>query len=94
MEFSIVRWRIPAHCVVKVNMHGFFFDEALRNENRSGIGVIIRNPGGMVLMMYCGTLGIEERRTNELYAMLQGLIRAYLDERDVVELETDNVRAY
>lgn len=65
MEFSIVRWRIPAHCVVKVIMHRFFFDEALPNENRSGIGVIICNLGGRVLMMYCGTLSIEERRTNE-----------------------------
>lgn len=39
-------------------------------------------------------MGIEERRTNELYAMLQGLIRAYLDEHEIIELETDNVGTF
>lgn len=44
--------------------------------------------------MYGGSLRIVERRINELYAMLQGLVRAYLDEYDIIELETDNVAAY
>lgn len=37
---------------------------------------------------------IDDRRTNELYALLQGLMRAHLDNRNVVELETDNIGAY
>lgn len=94
MEFPAVRWRMPAHGVVKVNVHGFFSDVPLANGNRSGIGVVIRNHRGRILVLYGGTLGIEERRTNELYAMLQGLIRAYLNEYDVIELETDNVGAF
>lgn len=44
--------------------------------------------------MYGGSLCIEKRRINELYVMLQGLIRAYLDEHDIIELETDNIGAY
>lgn len=87
MEFPAVRWRMPTHGAVKVNVHGFFSDVPLENGNRSGIGVVIRNHRGRLLRLYGGTLGIEERRTNELYAMLQGLIRVYLDEYDVIELE-------
>lgn len=60
----------------------------------TGIGVVIRNHRGGLLRIYSGSLGIEERRTNELYAMLQGLIRAYRDEYDIIELETDNVGAF
>lgn len=69
---------------VKVNVHGFFSEEPLPNGNMSGIGVIIRNHRGRVLTTYAGSLHIEDRRINELYAMLQGLIRAYLDNIDFV----------
>lgn len=94
MEFPAVCWRMPAHGAVKVNVHGFFSEAPLANDNRSGIGVVIRNHRGRLLRIYGGSLGIEERRTNEIYAMLQGLIRAYLDEYDIIELETDNVGAF
>lgn len=94
MEFPAVRWRLPAHGAVKINVHDFFSDAVLPNGNRSGIGVVIRNHRGKLLRLYGGSLGIEERRTNELYTILQGLIRAYLDEHDVLELETDNVGAF
>lgn len=84
---------MPAFGAVKVNVSSFFSQVPLPNGNRSGIGVVIRNHRGKILCLYAGSLGIEERRINELYAMLEGLISAYLDEHDVVELETDNVAA-
>lgn len=40
--------------------------------------------------MVAGTLGIQERGLNKLYAMLEGLKRAFLEDRFVVELETDH----
>lgn len=89
-----MRWRMSTYGVVKVNVHGYFTEEALPNCNRSGIGAVIHNHRGKLLKLYGGSLGIEERRTNEIYAMLQGLIRAYLDEHEVLELETDNVAAH
>lgn len=83
MKFSAVRWRMPAHGAIKINVHGYFSEEPLLDENRSGIRVVIRYRRGRLLRIYGGSLGIEERRTNELYAMLQRLIRAYLDEHDI-----------
>ncbi|KAL8123353.1 hypothetical protein AgCh_011354 [Apium graveolens] len=94
MEFPAVRWRMPPYGVVKVNVHGFFSEEVLPNGNRSGIGVVIRNHKGRILRLYGGSLCIVERRLNELYAMLQGLVRAFLDDYEVIELETDNVEAF
>lgn len=85
---------MPTYGGVKLNIHGFFSEDALPNRNHSGIGVIIRNYKGKIVRMYYGSLGIGDQRINELYAMHQGLARAYLDEREVVELETDNVGAY
>lgn len=35
---------------------------------------MIRNHRAKVLRLYGGSLDIEERRTNELYAILQGLV--------------------
>lgn len=44
--------------------------------------------------MMAGSLGIEEQRSNELYAMLEGLKRAYMENRFDIELETDHEEAY
>lgn len=71
-----MRWRMPAYGAVKVNVHGFFSEEALSNDNKSGIGIFIRNHRGRLLRLYGGSLGIAERRINELYVLLQGLVRA------------------
>ncbi|KAK1385718.1 hypothetical protein POM88_023453 [Heracleum sosnowskyi] len=71
-----------------------FQDQPFANGNRSGIRVVIRKSRGIIRRLYAGSLRITERRNNELYAMLEGLIRAYLDEFDFVELETNNVGAY
>lgn len=79
---------------VKVNIHGHFQDQPLPNGKSLGIGVVIRNSRGLITRIYAGSLRIQERPKNELYAMFEGLIRAYLDENDFVELETDNVGSH
>lgn len=61
MEFPAVRWRMPAHGAVKVNVHGYFTKEPLSNGNRSGIGVVIRNHRGKLLRIYGGSLGIDKK---------------------------------
>lgn len=94
MEFPAVRWRLPAAGAVKVNVSGFFSDQPLRNGNRSGIGVVIRDQRGKIIRLFAGSLGIEDKRVNEFYAMFQGLVRAYVDDQDVIELETDNLAAH
>ncbi|KAK1371499.1 hypothetical protein POM88_037591 [Heracleum sosnowskyi] len=71
----------------------FYTDEPLPNDNRSGIGVAIRDHKGRILRLFAGSLRINDRRENEFYAMFEGLIKAYLAGKDVVELETDNLVA-
>ncbi|KAK1385466.1 hypothetical protein POM88_023201 [Heracleum sosnowskyi] len=94
MEWAWVKWRMPRRGFVKVNVHGHFQDQPFANGNRSGIRVVIRNSRGIIRRLYVGSLRITESLNNELYAMLESLNRAYLDEFDFVELETDNVGAY
>lgn len=94
MEFPVFRWRMPTFGAVKVNVHGFFSDEPLQNGNRSGIGIVIRDHRGKIIRLCMGSLLIEDRRVNEFYAMFEGLVRAYLDDHEVLELETDNLAAH
>lgn len=76
-------------------MHGFFTEQPPRNENRLGIGMVVRNRRGKILrMVAAGSLGVEERRIVEFCAMLYGLIRAFLEDRVRVTLETKNLGAY
>ncbi|KAK1377414.1 hypothetical protein POM88_024158 [Heracleum sosnowskyi] len=89
-----VRWRMPNWGAVKVYVHGYFSEEPFPNGNRSGIGVVIRDHRRRLLRLFAGSLGIENGRVNEHYAMFEGLIRAYLDKKDIVELETDNTEVY
>lgn len=42
------------------------------------------------MCMLAGSLGIEDRRLNELYALLEGLKRAYLDDKFDVIVESDH----
>lgn len=44
--------------------------------------------------MVAGSLGIQERRINEFYAMFLGLRRPYLESYTQIMLETDNAGAY
>ncbi|KAK1371307.1 hypothetical protein POM88_037399 [Heracleum sosnowskyi] len=89
-----VRWRMPDFGVVKVNVNGFFTEDPFPNGNVSGVGVVIHDHRGKIVSMFAGSLGIENQRVNEHYAMFEGLVRAYWEREDVVELEADNVAAY
>ncbi|KAK1392806.1 hypothetical protein POM88_011862 [Heracleum sosnowskyi] len=73
-------WEMPRRGVVKINVHGFFSENRLENGNRSGIGVVVRNNRGTILRMLGGSLCIDERGNNELYAFLEGLKRAYIED--------------
>ncbi|KAK1394319.1 hypothetical protein POM88_013375 [Heracleum sosnowskyi] len=48
----------------------------------------------MMLRLFAGSLGMEDKRENNFYDMFEGLIRAYLAGMDVVELEIDNLAAH
>ncbi|KAK1397861.1 hypothetical protein POM88_007724 [Heracleum sosnowskyi] len=87
-------WEMPRRGAVKINVHGFFSEIQLANGNRSGIGVVVINSRGTILRMLSGSLGINERGNNELYAYLEGLKRAYAEDYPAVILETDHVQSY
>ncbi|KAL8124249.1 hypothetical protein AgCh_012044 [Apium graveolens] len=48
----------------------------------------------MIVRMVAGTLGIRARRQNELYTFLEGMKRAFLEDRFDVILESDHENAY
>lgn len=93
MEPVGVLWRLPPQGRYKINVHSFFSEVPLPNGNRTGIAVVIRNHRGRIFRMVAGTLGIQERRLNELYAILEGLKTTFLDNRFDIELETDHKEA-
>ncbi|KAK1375491.1 hypothetical protein POM88_031684 [Heracleum sosnowskyi] len=86
MEGIRVQWSLPPHGCYKINVHFFFTDQPLPNGNVSGIGVVIRNHKGKIVRMVAGSLGIREQRLNEHYAMLEGLKRAFLEDRFEIEV--------
>ncbi|KAL1809771.1 hypothetical protein ACET3Z_026761 [Daucus carota] len=81
---------MPRRGMMKINIHGCFFAEALPNGNVSGFGVVIRNSRGKILRMLSGSLGIRNRRVNEYHAMLEGCKRAYVDDWEHYILESDH----
>ncbi|KAK1379691.1 hypothetical protein POM88_021602 [Heracleum sosnowskyi] len=89
-----VLWTLPKDDFTKINVHGFYPDEPLPNGNRSGIGIVFRNDKGTIVRMFGGSLGIQERRLNEFYAMLYALRKAFFLNHNLVELEFDHPGAY
>lgn len=95
-------WRLPPKGWYKLHVHSFFFTEnPLPNGDISGIGAVIRNhrgkflrmdAHGKFLRMDAGSLGTGERRLNELYDMIEGLKRAFLEDMFDIELESDHER--
>ena len=88
------RWRMPRRGMVKINVHGCFFAEALPNGNVSGIGVVIRNSRGKILRMLSSSLGIRNRRVNEYHDMLEGCKRAYVEDWEHYILESDHFDSF
>ncbi|KAK1390607.1 hypothetical protein POM88_018785 [Heracleum sosnowskyi] len=74
-------WEMPRRGAIKINVHGFFSENQLVSR-------------GTILRMMGGSLGINERGNNELYAYLEGLKRAYVEDYPTVILETDHVQTY
>lgn len=85
---------MPRKGMVKINVHGCFFAEALPNGNVSGIGVVISNSKGRILRMLSGSLGIRNRRVNEYHAMLEGCKRAFIENRENFYLESDHLDSF
>lgn len=90
MEQVNALWRLPTQGRVKINVHSYFYEIPLPNGNVSGLGVIIRNHRGKILRMGAGSLGITDQHLNDLYALLEGLKRAYLDDRFDLIIESDH----
>lgn len=89
-----VRWRMPRKGMVKINVHGCFYDASLPNGNVSGIGAVIRNSRGKILRMLSGSLGIQHRRINEYHAMLEGCKRAFIEDWEHFNLESDHLDSF
>lgn len=89
-----VRWTLPTIDYIKINVHGIFFDEPLPNGNRFGIGIVFRDDRGTIVRMYAGSLDIQERRLNEFYAMHYALRKAFFDDFNLLELESDHPGAH
>lgn len=87
-------WEMPRKGVVKVNVHGHFEGQRLQNGNISGVGVVVRDSRGKIIRMLAGSLGIENQRSNELHAFMEGLKLIFDDDYPKAILETDHVAAY
>lgn len=74
------RWHMPRKGMVKINVHGCFFDNPLPNGNVSGIGAVIRNSRGKIVRMLSGSLGIQNRRINEYQALLESCKRSFVED--------------
>ncbi|KAK1388088.1 hypothetical protein POM88_016266 [Heracleum sosnowskyi] len=89
-----IHWTLPKEYFIKINVHSFYLDDPLLNGNRSGIGIVFRNDRGTLVRMIAGSLRIQGRRLNELYAMQYALRRAFFENYNLLELETDHGEAY
>lgn len=88
------RWRMPRRGMVKINVHGCFFNEPLENGNISGIGAVVRNSRGKILRMLAGSFGIDDQRINEFVALLEGCKCAFLENWENYVLESDHLDAF
>ncbi|KAK1383286.1 hypothetical protein POM88_021021 [Heracleum sosnowskyi] len=89
-----ILWTLPKQHFIKINVHSFFTNDPLPNGNRSGIGIVFRNDRGSMVHILAGSLRIQDRRLNELYAMHYALRRAFFENYNLLELETDHGGAY
>ncbi|KAK1375501.1 hypothetical protein POM88_031694 [Heracleum sosnowskyi] len=89
-----IHWTLSKEYFIKINVHSFYLDDPLPNGNRSGIGIVFRNDRGTLVRMIASSLRIQGRRLNELYAMQYALRRAFFENYNMLELETDHGEAY
>ncbi|KAK1396977.1 hypothetical protein POM88_006840 [Heracleum sosnowskyi] len=67
------RWTFPKKHFVKVNTHVVNYPNRLPNGNTMGLGVVIRDHRGVVVMMVSGTIRGLTVIDSELWALLIGL---------------------
>lgn len=79
---------------VKVNVHGVHYNKPLPNGNRTGLGVVLRDHDGEVLLMVSSSIKNVNPRANELLSMSLGLRLAYYKGKHSVVLETEHEEAH
>ncbi|KAL1828825.1 hypothetical protein DCAR_0208086 [Daucus carota subsp. sativus] len=83
-------WKLPKKGWVKVNVHGVYYQTPLTNGTRSGVGVVVRNEDGDIIVMVSGTLNLLNERVNDLWALLMGLRCCLYAGKHKVILETES----
>ncbi|KAL1820697.1 hypothetical protein ACET3Z_015566 [Daucus carota] len=83
-------WKLPKKGWVKVNVYGVYYEKPLGNGSRSGLGVVVRNENGDIIVMVSGTLNILNERVNQLWAILMGLRCCFYVGKHNVILETES----
>ncbi|KAL1819308.1 hypothetical protein ACET3Z_014177 [Daucus carota] len=86
-------WELPKKGFVKVNVFGIYCNQQLPNGNMSGLGIVVRDSNGDILLMVSGSLKIINKRVNELWALLMGLRCCFYVNKHKVILETEHVEA-
>lgn len=87
-------WELPDFGWVKLNVHAVYYNQPLANGNRSGVGAVLRDHEGEILLMVSGSIPRVNPRANELLSMSLGLRCAYYKDKHNVVLETEHEDAY
>lgn len=70
-----------------------YYSENLPNGNNSGLGIVMRDHKGSIVLMVSGTIRGVTERANELWTMLIGLRCAFYENENKMQIETDNDEA-
>lgn len=89
-----LHWVPPPQGTLKVNVHGTSFDNPLPNGNRNGIGVVLRTSGGNMINCIAGIIPNLTLIACQVWAILIGLRRAFIEGVKNVILETYNMAAF
>lgn len=89
-----LHWVPPPQGTLKVNVYGTSFDNPLPNGNKNGIGVVLRTSGGNMINCIAGIILNLTLIACQVWAILIGLRRAFIEGVKNVILETDNMAAF
>lgn len=89
-----LHWIPPPIGVLKINVHGESFHAPMPNGNTNGIGVVLRTSAGNLVNCITGTILNLSPLVNQLWAILIGLRKAFVERATNIILETDNVEAF
>lgn len=91
---DIIHWIPPPNGVLKINVHGESFPTPLPNGKTNGIGVVLRTSAGNLVNYIACTIPNLTTMANQLWAILVGLRRTYIEQAKYIILETDNLEAF